>query len=783
MNRRLLKAAVTLGLISILGVVTASSAFAADGWQKNAEDKWIYYEADQPVKNKWIEQNGHWMRTNGKGEMVRNGSAAIDGKRYAFDGDGYLMTGGWVSVQADRDDPTKAVRLTWYYADSNGVLLTDGWHEVDGCVYYFNASGAATTNGVVTIGEDKYYVEEGVGLRGTTPGWFSVDVTNSNTGAVTTYWYYAKADGSILYDGWYEADGHTVYFDKAGRGQFNKWFKIDETFVLVDENGDRQGPGWCSMNLVDSKGNPYTNWYYIKDDMTRAQDGFMEIGGEWYYFDKNGLNYRKRGLNSTDGKKYYFDENGVMKRGGWFSIDVTNAATGVTRTYWYYVDDEGSMYFGGDHEIDGKNYYFSDNGVNLRKSFQKVGKRRRYFGEDGAMKRDEWFSTTTETTVTGPATMMMELEDLVQVNETWYYADGEGYVVTRTDQEIDGAEYRINKNGVMVTGWQRDSQGEYTYYGEDGAKVYGWLKYELPDTWLQQEFYANFARNYGKYAWFYMDPDNNGNAARSKLNEYGEVTIDGHVYAANKRGMILYGWVKVDPRRIRMDGYRYYMPEAKDGFLQGERALNTWVYDSLPEASGKGVDKTWFFLDEFGNVRHAEKNKNEILNAGGYTCLFDEYGRTLSGLAFKAGKNIEVNEVYYFDPEKGNALAKGLTEVTLPDGRKEMYYFQQSGVGLTGELDGYLYYKGRRQIGSGTRAVYYSKNEDSRLADVNVEYLVDAEGKILKNAQNVQGEGGTYSSNDKGIIVSINGERPVPAVGPSGADMKHVIGEAKESGD
>ena len=59
-----------------------------------------------------------------------------------------------------------------------------------------------------------------------------------------------------------------------------------------------------------------------------------------------------------------------------------------------------------------------------------------------------------------------------------------------------------------------------------------------------------------------------------------------------------------------------------------------------------------------------------------------------------------------------------------------MYYFQNSGAGLTGELDGYLYYKGRRQTGSGTRAVYYSKNEDSNSADVIVEYLVDAEGKI-----------------------------------------------------
>ena len=117
-----------------------------------------------------------------------------------------------------------------------------------------------------------------------------------------------------------------------------------------------------------------------------------------------------------------------------------------------------------------------------------------------------------------------------------------------------------------------------------------------------------------------------------------------------------------------------------------------------------------------------------------------------------------------------------MKEVTLPDGRKEWYAFGADGIGLTGEVNGYLYYKGRLQTGTGIRAVTVVKNEGSDLADVTNRYLVDASGKILKNAENVQGEGGTFSSNAAGIATAVNGtsER---AQGPAEADFTAYIGD------
>ena len=89
---------------------------------------------------------------------------------------------------------------------------------------------------------------------------------------------------------------------------------------------------------------------------------------------------------------------------------------------------------------------------------------------------------------------MLELEDITTEKETWYYADEEGWVQGRSHStEINGNEYKFNKSGVMVTDWQKDDQGDYTFYGQDGAKATGWVEYEMPASWLATEAYNNYA--------------------------------------------------------------------------------------------------------------------------------------------------------------------------------------------------------------------------------------------------------------------------------------------------
>lgn len=744
---------------------------------------WYYAKEDGSLLcSSWLEENGSWYYLQANGNRAHNGSAAVDGSYYAFDGEGRMLSGGWVSTQASRTDPTKKAATTWYYAGADGKLLTDGWHTVEGEELYFAKNGACTRNGAVKVGDDKFYVDEATGKRGNEQGWFSVDVTGTN-GSVTTYWYYAKEDSSILYGGWFPVDGHTVYFDANGRAQLNKWFKIGEEWVCVNKDGDRLGPGWVSLDLVDSKGNPYTNWYYVNGDMTRAENGFRQMDGVWYYFDKNGVNYRAKWYVDPEKNRYYLDENGAMKENGWFSIDTVSknkAGEDVTTTRWYYAGPDGSCLKSGDHMLDGKTYYFSDAGVNLRKAFRKEGNRRKYYGEDGAQKKGEWFSITSTSTITGPATMEMELEEITTEKETWYYADAEGWVQGRShSMEIDGNEYKFNKNGVLLTDWQKDGEGEYYFYGKDGAKVTGWIEYEMPTSWLATEAYNNYATLFGRKAWFYLDPANGGKAVCAQNQSYSEVMIGGHYYAVNARGMVWLGWCKTQRnKKDDMRRYHYYMPQAENGLVQGERAAGCAVLTAPPAEMGQGTEPAWFYFDFQGDVLRSDSAgsfEKVHLGDGSYV-LVDFYGISQKGLAFKGTDKVRVRDVYYFDPDNQNKMATGTKEVTLPDGRKEWYAFGADGIGLTGEVNGYLYYKGRLQTGTGIRAVTVVKNEGSELADVTNRYLVDGSGKILKNAEGVQGEGGTFSSNATGIATAVNGtsER---AQGPAEADFTAYIGD------
>lgn len=188
--------------------------------------------------------------------------------------------------------------------------------------------------------------------------------------------------------------------------------------------------------------------------------------------------------------------------------------------------------------------------------------------------------------------------------------------------------------------------------------------------------------------------------------------------------------------------------------------------------------KSWFYFDHQGDIIHSSENGAvDMVHLGNQEyALVDFNGMTKSGLAFKGTDKVRVRDVYYFDPENRNLRASGTKEVTLPDGRKEWYAFGTDGIGITGEVGGYLYYKGRLQTGDGTRVVSVVKNEgNERTADVINRYLVDASGKILKDADNIEGLGGTFSSNASGIATAINGTSEA-AVGTADADFTAYIG-------
>lgn len=95
-------------------------------------------------------------------------------------------------------------------------------------------------------------------------------------------------------------------------------------------NGTWPSAGWAYLYY-----NGRYDWYYF-DPKGYMKDGWIEIGGKWYYLHKlydGRRGYMYTGLRQIDGKIYFFGSDGVMFSGGWKNVD----------GHWRYFNADGSM--------------------------------------------------------------------------------------------------------------------------------------------------------------------------------------------------------------------------------------------------------------------------------------------------------------------------------------------------------------------------------------------------------------------------------------------------------
>ncbi|MBE6932101.1 MAG: N-acetylmuramoyl-L-alanine amidase family protein [Ruminococcaceae bacterium] len=138
--------------------------------------------------------------------------------------------------------------------------------------------------------------------------------------------------------------------------------------------------------------------------------GWETENGATCYYDNM---QRVTGLQSIDGKTYYFDDEGIMQI-GWQTI------AGDT----YYFSIAGAMQTGRQH-IDGDTYYFDIDG-HMQTAWQTIDGDTYFFDADGSM-HTGWQNLGT----------------------AWYYFDQDGRMLTGT-QVIDGETYEFGAYGTLV---------------------------------------------------------------------------------------------------------------------------------------------------------------------------------------------------------------------------------------------------------------------------------------------------------------------------------------------
>ena len=370
-----------------------------------------YFGADgKAVKNQWVQFGDKWRYYDDGGNYLSGDYNYINGQKYAFDDDGYSLS-GWQESYGD-----------WYYLSDKGMYLSDQW--VDGGQYYVGSDGRMLTN---TWIDDSNYV--GADGKKTVNAWEQVNGK----------WKYKLGDGTYVTNRLILDQGKYYAVDSDG------YMVVDNTVYV--SNYYAVGDGVYGTVRAGKDGVLVKGWYtdsskttyYFGDNYFAYGTGLFTIEGKQYYFQYERL-VKSRNFVS-DGKVYIADANGVVTL-----TDTTGQTKWVELNgSWYYLKD-GVALTNTLKEIDGSYYYFNESGEMLSSRTFEYNNHKYYANSDGvvAMKKNTWGKTDD--------------------GQTIYYKE-DGSLVYNTTFTIDNKLYKFSYDGYLEC-------GSISVYDKDGAKYY-----------------------------------------------------------------------------------------------------------------------------------------------------------------------------------------------------------------------------------------------------------------------------------------------------------------------
>ncbi|MFC4760745.1 glycoside hydrolase family 68 protein [Fructobacillus durionis] len=279
------------------------------------------------INNKVYDQGA--LTTNGKSYNVSPQKNTVY-SGYLFDGSAF--NGGYRWYENNKLFTGFRYYCGSYYWFDEGDRQNNCFHEAWGHIYYTGADGRAVQGHQRINGQDLYFGDDGT--------------------------YYLRSSG-YLYDGSSQNGGYRWYEDGKLYTGFRYYMGTYYWFI----NGVRQNAGWRSA----------WGMKYYTDDSGRAVQGIQKIDGTYYnfgndnsYYERGGYIYDGSSQNGgyrwyNDGKlftgfryymgTYYWFVDGVRQNAGW------REAWGMK----YYTDANGRA-VQGDQMIDGRHYFFGNDG-------------------------------------------------------------------------------------------------------------------------------------------------------------------------------------------------------------------------------------------------------------------------------------------------------------------------------------------------------------------------------------------------------------------------------------
>ena len=335
------KICAVLTLTAVLSAGAAVSAWAAAGWVQN-NGQWQYQDRDgYIVRNEWQKgADGKYRYLDSSGYIAV--STWIDDEYYVGS-DGIMVTDSWLREDCSSETDSG---IAWYYFDSRGQAVKEGWKKIDDVWYYFDDVGVMQTG---WVDENRYYTNENGQML---TGWQLLDPPEDvsyDEDDEEEYDPFTQADNDGKYWYYFKSNGRKVTPDEDSGNEYGT-VRIDGDYYCMNSDGALQygwknvegGSSITSYKYFKSDGKMVTGWYSLA-----APRGIDDSSDEihWYYFNSKGVPKAdedgiptKDDLLTINGKTYLFN-------------NVGNPVYGLRKVYLGKSEDESnytSYYFGED---------------------------------------------------------------------------------------------------------------------------------------------------------------------------------------------------------------------------------------------------------------------------------------------------------------------------------------------------------------------------------------------------------------------------------------------------
>ena len=342
----------------------------------------------------------------------------------------------------------------------------------------------------------------------------------------------------------------------------------------------------------------------------------------------------------------------------------------------------------------------------------------------------------------------------------WYYATANGSLRQDGWQKIGENYYYFDGNGMMQTGWVEEDR----YYCDpaSGKMLTGWRLLPLPEGVSPADGRKSSNNNY----WFYFN-QSTGEKLYAKNERIAIKTIDNLSYGFDENGIMVTGWARTADGNPEITGYSYFADKTDGKFKMGQRISASWYATVGPEAESSGIasgNVEWFYFKNNGHPAAGSGSVYDVQRIGDKRYLFNEKGNPVYGIQ-KGKTSANAAEAYYYCGKNKDDSSVKTGKMNLIDGEGENItcFFDNSGKGITGIKQDYVYFNGRLQ--KAERGSHYQK---ITLPGQSRSYVINESGRVMKSRTKYRdADGSKWSVNASGVITLDEGLDTVDLLSPA----------------